>query len=943
MPEQLPEPQVIIEDGESSDAERLALLHHAVGRTFSFETSKAAPEAAHPTLAAATVAHEVGRQARLALPLALSLLAQYSVQIISMSFAGQLGTQELAVVALGSTLYGMGSRLVLLGLCGALDTYASQAAGSGSHEALGLINQRATLFLLAHTLPITGFFLGLPHLLTAIGQPEELAQHVGRYLLTLLPAVWVDAFYRPLNRTLVALGIVQPQMWVGGLAAAQHLGATYLCVFTFRWGYLGPAVATVWTNALQLLLLAGLVWAAGLAGKVWCRPSWGALKGWGAFGRLAYYSAAMKCLESWGFHVCSIVSGLLPDPESAVAAMGVALSTYGLLYMPSLAQSIAASTRVGNALGAGNAALAKLAALAACVSTPLVWMAAAAILLAHPSQHLLISLFTSGEDEMLLRRIRGLLHIVVVLLGFDGAQTVMSGVVSGAGKQAWGFLINAASFWGLALPTALMLGFHFKLGVEGLYWGMTLGPGAQCVCYLLLLGRLQWQQEAEAALVRLRQAQKPGKPANSGSADTWLGQAFLRLFPGPLYYVWFLAVPFSLLVSAYGASQGVSTLKHLAEHPALQGFPRLTAVLAAGAASPAAAIAFSTAVSYTAVIYVFVAIPLLDLLFGQDLRDPLELPFKPKRPGGSIADKETGKLVGGAAGGCSEWAYRFLVYAFIPVHYGVLLFAMRVACSGLVHPLAAMGVTLSAGFAGGMVFTVSHELLHGSRFDRFCSNLLLASVGYMHWTESHLAHHIKVATPEDPSSSRRGETLYAFMPRSVRGNLADGIALEKKRLAAAGLPLLSLQNRMLLWVAAPLALLLAAFSAYGWSGVAFGVVQALLAIVDLETVNYIEHYGLTRRKGPSGRYERVGPRHSWTAGHLFTNAHVFRLQRHADHHEFARKPYQTLRDLPDSSQLPADYPALMIAALFPPLFFRIMNPLLDDFERRTAATELHME
>jgi alkane 1-monooxygenase len=122
------------------------------------------------------------------------------------------------------------------------------------------------------------------------------------------------------------------------------------------------------------------------------------------------------------------------------------------------------------------------------------------------------------------------------------------------------------------------------------------------------------------------------------------------------------------------------------------------------------------------------------------------------------------------------------------------------------------------------------------------------------------------------------------------------------------------------------------FAAWGWKGLAFAVGQAVVSIVMLETVNYLEHYGLQRRKGPDGRYERVGPQHSWNAAWMVTSSFSFRLQRHADHHLCGARPYQLLRDVSEAPQLPFSYPGAMLLAALPPLHFKVMHARLDAYE-----------
>ncbi|PSC71055.1 MATE efflux family isoform A [Micractinium conductrix] len=453
----------------------------------------------------ATLSQELTEQAHLAGPLALNLIANYSLNIVSLSFVGKLGdTSQLAAAALGTSLSAMSGKIPLMGLCGAVDTLASQASGAG--QPVGIIFQRATLFLMLHCLPIAAAFVSLPALLAALGQPAEVCALVRAYLLALLPNLFIDAVARPLNRILVAQRMTQPQMAVGLVVAVQHVAACWLCVHRLGMGYLGAAVASVWSNVLSLALLVGWVAAAGLGERVWGRPSREAFTGWRQFAGLAYASAAMKCIESWSFSLMNILSGWLPNAAQSVAAISVAFNLYGILFMGFSAFAMAASTRVGNSLGAGSASGARLAALGAALAAPVIWIFVAFVLTWPPSQAALLSLFTNGTDEVLLQRMRSLLYLVVVLELFDGAQTILSGIIGGVGKQKRGSLINVLAYWLCAVPVACLLGFWAKQGVVGFYSGMCLGPAIQTFAYLALILRLHWGAEADAAMQRVAAA-----------------------------------------------------------------------------------------------------------------------------------------------------------------------------------------------------------------------------------------------------------------------------------------------------------------------------------------------------------------------------------------------------------------------------------------------------
>ncbi|PRW60882.1 MATE efflux family [Chlorella sorokiniana] len=475
--------------GKLSDEEQPLLEEHVV------ECEDSAALTPHPTLL-----QEVVKQGRISAPLSIGLVANYLLSVISLSFVGHLGTAELAAAALATTLYSMSAKIMLAGMLGALDTYSSQAVGARNYGALGSMFKQAVFFLLLHTLPIAITFASLPALLKRLGQAEEVTRLLGPYLLALLPAVWVDAFYRPFNRILVAQHVTMPQMWISCLVALQHVGATYVFIHPFKMGYVGAAWATTWSSLLATLLVAAYVRASNLHLRVWATPNGVRFQPWRPYIKLSYSACAMRAIESWSLSLCSVAAGWLPNPEASLAAMAVAFSLYGMAQMVFASLGMSACTRVGNGLGAGSAPLAKLSALAAVTTMPPLWVSLAVVLVVPKLQYIVISVFTSDTgDSVLMGHCRHLLLILAVLLLFDMAQNVLSGIAIGAGKQTRGFTINAVAHWGFGLPTALLLGFYFKLGVEGLYAGVVLGPLVQWICYTWLVSRMDWEAEAVKA------------------------------------------------------------------------------------------------------------------------------------------------------------------------------------------------------------------------------------------------------------------------------------------------------------------------------------------------------------------------------------------------------------------------------------------------------------
>jgi alkane 1-monooxygenase len=328
------------------------------------------------------------------------------------------------------------------------------------------------------------------------------------------------------------------------------------------------------------------------------------------------------------------------------------------------------------------------------------------------------------------------------------------------------------------------------------------------------------------------------------------------------------------------------------------------------------------AANWLTVFFVFVLIPLFDYFIGKDTEN---------------VEKEQEKLLS------EQKYYRFITFIWVYVQWAMLLWACYVVAFTTWRPLDLVGFTLGiACVLGGIGITVAHELGHkNTKIEQFYSQVLLLSVSYMHFfIEHNQGHHVHVATPLDPATSRKGENVYAFWLRSVVGSYRSAWKIENDRLRRAQLPFY--HNRMIYYTLLPLLLATCLYAIFSWiSGEnrwqvpLFFVIQSILSFSLLELVNYIEHYGLQRKALPEGRYERVTPLHSWNASDLFSNFFLFQLQRHSDHHAFANRRYQILRHFEQSPQLPFGYPTMILIALVPPLWFALMNPKLEQWKRAT--------
>jgi alkane 1-monooxygenase len=243
------------------------------------------------------------------------------------------------------------------------------------------------------------------------------------------------------------------------------------------------------------------------------------------------------------------------------------------------------------------------------------------------------------------------------------------------------------------------------------------------------------------------------------------------------------------------------------------------------------------------------------------------------------------------------------------------------------------------GIASGSIgINYAHELMHQkSRFERFLGDILMTLVLYGHFRSEHLlVHHRYVGTPRDPVTARYNEGFHRFFPRVLLSCFRSALSAEKDMLARKGLPVTHPSNPFWKYAGLQLAWLLLAFLIGGWAGVGMFCLQALIAVWQLELVNYIEHYGLTRRHLGDGKYEHVLPRHSWNAAHKFTNYMLINLQRHSDHHYKPNRRFPLLQtyDADTAPQLPYSYPLMTIMATIPPLWRRLMNPRVREWRRK---------
>ncbi|MCH8554646.1 MAG: alkane 1-monooxygenase [Schleiferiaceae bacterium] len=310
--------------------------------------------------------------------------------------------------------------------------------------------------------------------------------------------------------------------------------------------------------------------------------------------------------------------------------------------------------------------------------------------------------------------------------------------------------------------------------------------------------------------------------------------------------------------------------------------------------------------SFFAVVFLFGAIPLMEL-FTKGSPD-------------NLTEEDAASVL-------QNPLYNLLLYSLVPIQLGLMVYYIfRLQDEGI-SIVEKIGFTTAFGMACGVLgINAAHELGHRTaKSEQFLSKILLATTQYLHFfIEHNRGHHRYVATKDDPASARYGETIYQFWVRSISGSWISAWRLEAKRLRIKNLNAVHFQNEMLRFQIIQFSILLLLGWLFGWETVFWYLMAAGIGILMLETVNYIEHYGLERQL-KNGKYERTKPVHSWNSNHPIGRLLLLELSRHSDHHYISSRPYPLLRHFDESPQMPTGYPGMMLTALVPPLWFSIMH------------------
>ncbi|KAK9962219.1 hypothetical protein ABG768_007591 [Culter alburnus] len=439
---------------------------------------------------------EIVNLCTLALPVFLSYFFDYLIIFVSTVFCGHLGKIELDGVTLAVAVINVMGICTGYGLTAACDTLISQAYGAGNLNQVGVITQKAILILLLACLPCCALLINTESILLVVGQSPEVARVSQQYVNIFLPGLPAAFMFIIEAKYLQNQGIIWPLVITGILANVLNALINYVLLFVLDMGVPGSAAANTISQYSLAIILFIYIRCKGLHKDTWAGWTMDCLQEWDSFIHLAIPSMLMLCAEWWTYEIGGLLSGLISEVE--LGAQSVLYGLANIAYMFPIGFSVAGNVRVGNAMGAGDVAQAKLSARLSMICAVSVAVVLATVV--GSSKDVIAYIFTNDKD------IRARVATVMVLYApfhlLDATAAAGGSIVKGLGKQKIGAICNLVGYYGVGCPIGISLMFAAKMGIFGLWTGLVISVFLQSMFFIILLFKLNWEKCSEEAQIR---------------------------------------------------------------------------------------------------------------------------------------------------------------------------------------------------------------------------------------------------------------------------------------------------------------------------------------------------------------------------------------------------------------------------------------------------------
>jgi len=444
--------------------------------------------------------------------MALTNLCYFALGLVSVAFVGRLGEAELAVAILATSLFNVSGLSILQGFNSALETLCGQAWGADAPFAVGVAFQRGMILNTLLTAGIVGLWWQAEPMLLLLGQDPALSKAASRYILLESPALWFAGLFEGLKRYHAAQSIVTPGTIATIIALLLAPVTNWLLIYRWALGLDGAAFATVVVEFIMAAILVIFTVhietrraATGDPKCTWPGLSKEAWRGWGMYLHHALPSVVMICAEWWSFEMLIVMSGWLPNAQTAVAVMGILLNIGGMIWMIVSGTALACTATVAACLGAGLSSVAKRATVSSVYLAFVQEIVAVAIVLG--ARNSIGRAFTGSHDVV--SGVAAVMPIFAASLPGDGVSLVLKGMLRGAGNQGFGAVCNLLSYWVFGLPCAYYFAFKLGFGMQGMWAGVTLVNTLQALLMMVASARIDFDAEAKKARRRVGELEEP--------------------------------------------------------------------------------------------------------------------------------------------------------------------------------------------------------------------------------------------------------------------------------------------------------------------------------------------------------------------------------------------------------------------------------------------------
>ncbi|EEF30164.1 TRANSPARENT TESTA 12 protein, putative [Ricinus communis] len=442
---------------------------------------------------------EVKKMGYIAGPMVAVNVSHYFLQVMSVMMVGHLGELSLSSTAIAISFCAVTGFSLVFGMSSALETLCGQAYGAKQYRQFGIRVYTAVFSLNLVCVPLCILWIYMGKILVLIGQDPVISQEAAKFATCLVPALFGYATLQAVVRYFQMQSLIFPLIITSLFATCFHILLCWILVFNSGLGKLGAAISIGISYWLNVILLGVYMVFSSSCAETRVPISMELFKGIGQFIGLAIPSAVMICLEWWSFELLTMLSGLLPNPRLETSVLSVCLATITTLYTIPDGVGAAASTRVSNELGAGNAKAAYVAVWCAMVVATIQSIAVSAILLV--TRHVFGYVF-SNEKEVV-DYVTAMAPLVSLSVILDSLQGTLSGIARGCGWQNLGAYVNLVAYYICGIPVAAVLGFWLNLRGKGLWIGIQVGSFVQIVLLAIITRSTNWEQQAMKAKERV--------------------------------------------------------------------------------------------------------------------------------------------------------------------------------------------------------------------------------------------------------------------------------------------------------------------------------------------------------------------------------------------------------------------------------------------------------